>query len=204
MFAFVLAGAGELALPLAYAVAENAKRRREVTEASQMAEQIAATSIVEVMKGLDVARAQRQAEKRIERLIVAHVDNTVTKLMPRGHDAPTPTPTIEVVAPPMLPQVENTSGESGKHFAENAPNLPAFGPQNLPSANSKRKAMQADRQGKVLAALRDAYNGKPADDLNKTALAKQIGTTRPTLLKDLAALEESGQLSMNGVIKCGG
>ncbi|MCB0013461.1 MAG: hypothetical protein KDE34_16225, partial [Anaerolineales bacterium] len=91
LLAFVLAATGEIVLPLAHSWHSEAMRRRMVNDAGQRVEEIAAQTLVDTMSGVDVTRAQRQAEKRIEQLVIAHVDSIVRKLMPASpgmSDAP--------------------------------------------------------------------------------------------------------------------
>ena len=175
LFAFVLAGAGELALPLAYAVAENAKRRREVTEASQMAEQIAAETVVSVMRGLDVSKAQKQAEKRIEGLIVAHVDSTVRKLMPQD----TPSVNERTINNDQTPNVRLST---------------------LDDANAKRIEKANTRRQQLLSILMNEFDGVDVSNLNRTQLASRLNTTRQTIARDLSALQDTNLLKTNGEV----
>lgn len=82
LLAFTLAATGEIVLPLAHSWHSEAKRRQAVNDAGQRVEEIAAETMIQVMSNTDTAKAQRQAEKRIEALIVANLDAIVAKLMP--------------------------------------------------------------------------------------------------------------------------
>lgn len=181
LFALVLAGAGELALPLAYAVAENAKRRREVTEAGQKAEQIAAETVLQVMKGLDVAKAQKQAEKRIERLIVAHVDATVTKLMPRGIND-----TVDNLPVKLDANLEPTDTPN----LNKSPVLENVLDAGRVKANDQKRQTATQRRIKVLATL-DKSSSKA--DLNFAQIGRELGkVSGQTIANDLQWLEGQG------------
>jgi len=53
----------------------------------------------------------------------------------------------------------------------------------------------------LLDVLRSEYDGQPADVLNKSALARRFAVSRVTITKDIDALQESGQLSVNGHVE---
>lgn len=58
-----------------------------------------------------------------------------------------------------------------------------------------------DRRVILRKILADEFDGKEAGILNKSELARRLDISRPTLNSDLAALIESGELSMNGHIR---
>lgn len=57
-----------------------------------------------------------------------------------------------------------------------------------------------NRRLKLLEILQE-IDGHDIADLNKSALAKRLDVSRPTLLSDLAALQNVGKLSLNGHVK---
>ena len=189
LLAFVLAATGEIVLPLAHSWHSEAMRRRIVNDAGQRVEEIAAQTLVDTMSGVDVTRAQRQAEKRIEQLVIAHVDSIVRKLMPdtRGIEAqPEPTPTVALSA----------NAEPG---APNADFDTGFGPHNLPEANRQRAA-DADQRRSALLDLLRSMDGMEAEAVNRSELARQLGSSARTIGRDLEALEAEGAIALNGVV----
>lgn len=58
-----------------------------------------------------------------------------------------------------------------------------------------------DRRVILRKILADEFDGKETGFLNKSELARRLDISRPTLNSDLAALIESGELSMNGHIR---
>ncbi len=182
VLAFTLAATGEIVLPLAHSWHRDAQRRQAVHDAGQRAETLAAQTLINVMAGVDVARAQAKAEKRIEQLVVAHVDHIVGKLMPTTKQAHSP------LALPGMAVSTPTASSDG------------FGPHNLPAANQARAESLSERQAQLLDLLR-AYEGRPVDTLNRTDLGRQLDVSGKTIGRDLLALEQRGAISMNGVVQ---
>ena len=182
VLAFTLAATGEIVLPLAHSWHRDAQRRQAVHDAGERAEALAAQTLINVMAGVDVARAQAKAEKRIEQLVVAHLDHIVGKLMPASAQARSPL---------ALPDM-----------AVSAPNAPSngFGPHNLPAANQARAESLSERQTQLLDLLR-AYEGRPVDTLNRADLGRQLDVSGKTIGRDLHTLEQHGAISMNGVVQ---
>lgn len=56
-----------------------------------------------------------------------------------------------------------------------------------------------ERQAALMAILAD-MNGQPATAVNITEIAKRLGATRPTIYSDIQALQDAGELSINGTI----
>lgn len=194
VLAFVLAATGEIVLPLAHSWTEEAKRRQAVNDAGQKVEEIAAETLIGVMTGVDTARAKKQAEKRIEGLVIAHVDSIVAKLMP----------TVDTPITHSMDAASVQSGYTTVNDAEtSAPNADlntAFGPDNLPAANEARSQSTEQRRAALLAMLRSL--GKlNTSDLNKSELARELGTSARTISRDLDALHDSGIINVNGVVE---
>lgn len=57
---------------------------------------------------------------------------------------------------------------------------------------------QPKRRDKLLNLL---HSFNTPDDINKSSLADQLGVTRQTIGNDLKALESTGVISLNGVVK---
>ena len=208
VLAFTLAATGEIVLPLAHSWHREAQRRQAVHDAGTRVEELAAGTLVDVMAGVDVARAQRQAEKRIEQLVVAHVDSIVRKLMP---DSPK---TAAGARREAGEGVEQPTHPVTQERAENAI-MDASEPLDIPIdndvlgagrhiAHAQRQAKAERRRTDLLHILRTEFDGMDADQLNKTALGTRLETTRQTIARDLNALQESGLLSMNGVVNVTG
>ncbi len=62
---------------------------------------------------------------------------------------------------------------------------------------------KVDTRRQSLLAMLKEIDGQSIDVLNKSALAKRLDVSRPTLLSDLAALESDGKLTLNGHVKVG-
>lgn len=60
---------------------------------------------------------------------------------------------------------------------------------------------KADNRRKLLLDLLSEIDGQESSALNKSALAKRLNVSRPTLLSDLTILQGSGKLSLNGHVK---
>ena len=208
VLAFTLAATGEIVLPLAHSWHKEAQRRQAVHDAGSKVEELAAGTLVDVMAGVDVARAQRQAEKRIEQLVVAHVDCIVRKLMPdspktaiEAHREPlqgsgalchpvTQEDAERALKPPSTPSISSIDNSAADGFVQQM-------------ADGKREKADA-RRAQLLQILTEEFNGVNADQLNKTALGARLDTTRQTIARDMLALQESGLLSMNGVVQVTG
>jgi len=176
VLAFVLAATGEIVLPLAHSWHHEAKRRQAVNDAGQRVEEIAAETMIAVMSSTDTAKAQRQAEKRIEALIVAHVDATVTRLMPSGATVQPATTKPERKQPDMT-QSPLGVGASVDDMVQ-----------------AKQDKMTT-RQAEIL----DAVSGQDVATF-KTAMSDLYGCSVRTIERDLQALEQSQQIVCNGVV----
>jgi len=60
---------------------------------------------------------------------------------------------------------------------------------------------KADSRRQTLLKMLEEIDGQGIDALNKSALAKRLDVSRPTLNTDLAALESVGKLTLNGHVK---
>jgi len=58
-----------------------------------------------------------------------------------------------------------------------------------------------ERRNDLFVILSDEYNGLPSSEINKSELASRFGTSHTTISRDLKALEKSGAISLNGVVK---
>jgi len=172
VLAFVLAATGEIVLPLAHSWHSEAKRRQAVNDAGQRVEEIAAETMIAVMSSADTAKAQRQAEKRIEALIVAHVDATVTRLMPSG-----------VTAQPQPTKLERQAVD----MSQDRP--------TVDDMNAARADKMTVRQAEIL----DAVSGQDVATF-KTAMSDLYECSVRTIERDLQALEQSQQIVCNGVV----
>lgn len=199
LLAFTLAATGEIVLPLAYSWHRDAQRRQAVHDAARIAEEKASQALVTVLSHVDVTKAQAKAEKKIESLIVAHVESTVRKLMPIA-DSSQSSVEARTEAREGINVSPMTNTQDDAQSAHLPPNGRSFGPENLAAANIKRTGKAEERRQQLLRILDTEYNGVDADQLNKTALGDRLGAKRQTIGRDLAALEEAGLLSMNSVI----
>jgi len=175
VLAFTLAATGEIVLPLAHSWHGEAKRRQAVNDAGQRVEEIAAETMIKVMSSTDTAKAQRQAEKRIEALIVAHVDATVTRLMPSGS---TPAPAPERSAPEMSDTLSPLG--VGAHV------------DDMTQARSDKAT---GRRAEIL----DAVAGQDVGTF-KHSMSDLYGVSVRTIERDLQALEINGRVVCNGVV----
>lgn len=194
VLAFTLAATGEIVLPLAHSWHAQAQRRQAVHEAGQHAETLAAQTLIQVMAGVDVSRAQAKAEKRIEQLVVAHVDHIVGKLMP-GSETRNQKPETGIVE--IQDSRVNGKAVNDADFQFSAS---GFGPHNLPAANQARAENLSERQTQLLELLR-AYEGQPVETLNRADLGRRLAVSGKTIGRDLLALEQQGALSLNGVVR---
>lgn len=218
LLAFVMAATGEIVLPLAHSWHRDAQRRQAVHDAGQQAESLAAQTLVNVIASVDMAQAQAKAERRIEQLVLAHVDHIVRRLMPvtANLDGPRALPDKEASIDGLSSeglhiadagnnneeQLEISSEASGRNEDQDSDEpLQRFGPHNLPSANQARAEALSERQTQLLALLQTEYKGKPVDTLNRAAIGRRFDVSGKTIGRDLEALEESGVLSMNGVVQ---
>lgn len=184
VLAFTLAATGEIVLPLAHSWHGEAKRRQAVNDAGQRVEEIAAETMIKVMSNTDTAKAQRQAEKRIEALIVAHVDATVTRLMPKGV---APVVAVADMTPrPVTPQPRQIPEMSSSPLGIGA---------SVDDMTAARSDKASDRRSEILAAV----DGQDVATF-KTAMSDLYGVSVRTIERDLAALEQTAQIVCNGVV----
>lgn len=88
----------------------------------------------------------------------------------------------------------STSGEPVKFYSVDSENF-----TDQPVENFTPSKVDLRRQ--ALLDLMAELDGKEIEALNKSALAKRLDVSRPTLLSDLAALQDSGKLSLNGHVR---
>lgn len=131
VLAFTLAATGEIVLPLAVGWHDESQRRRIVNDAGAKVEQMAAQTLVDVMGGVDISRAQEQAEQRIESLVIAHVDSVVSDLMPSGNKLQ------PMAIAPQSPQVQS------ENFAAIAPD----GNKAIPAEKRRKLQLQLRSNG---------------------------------------------------------
>jgi cytochrome b561 len=67
-------------------------------------------------------------------------------------------------------------------------------------ANEQKRTQKAHRQIELLQILFTELNGSPSDQLNKSALADRLHTTRVTIGRDIEELIDANRLSINGHI----
>lgn len=67
-------------------------------------------------------------------------------------------------------------------------------------ANEQKRTQKAHRQSQLLQILLTELNGAPSDELNKSALADRLNTTRVTIGRDIEELLDAKRLSINGHI----
>lgn len=180
LLAFVLAATGEIVLPLAVSWQSAAERRQSVNDAGQRAEELAAQTLIGVMSGVDVTRAHRQAERRLEQLVIAHVDHIVAKLMPAtatddAGDAPEP-----------------------QSATRRTREMPATA-TSIADMNVARSDKAATRRSGILALVRGQFDG--ADVANfKDYCIEHFDVSKRTIERDLAQLESAGLIVANGVV----
>jgi hypothetical protein len=68
------------------------------------------------------------------------------------------------------------------------------------TANEQKRVQKANRQSELLQILFTELNGQPSDQLNKSALAERLNTTRVTIGRDIDELIAAQRLSVNGHI----
>ena len=94
-------------------------------------------------------------------------------------------------------QLENVRANSA---SSNADSRGGFGSHNLPQANEQRSSNVDERRSALLNLLSTQFLGTPTAELNKSELGAALGASARTVGRDLQALEESGKLSLNGVV----
>ena len=181
VLSFTLAATGEIVLPLAHAWHGEAKRRRTVNDAGQRVEEIAAQTLVDTMSGVDVARAQRQAEIRIEQLVVAHVDSIVQKLMPVS--------TVQLNESQSI-QTQNRTIETTCEPFNAEPPQETIERIEQPKSNAKDRAIE-----RLLA----FYVDNPNASLSEAGSA--IGRSKSTIKNYLDELQNSGRVHVNGSVE---
>lgn len=60
---------------------------------------------------------------------------------------------------------------------------------------------KVDSRRQTLLDMLEEIDGYSVDSVNKSALAKRLDVSRPTLLSDIAALQSDGRLTLNGHVK---
>lgn len=94
-----------------------------------------------------------------------------------------------------LKSVRVTSG------AANLPNSDTLLDAGRDKAHAQQRTARAHRQEELLRLLTLEFNGAPSDELNKTAIAERLGTTRQTIGRDIEELIAAQRLSVNGHIE---
>lgn len=176
LLAFVLAATGEIVLPLAHSWHSEAKRRQTVNDAGQRVEEIAAQTLVDTMAGVDVTRAQRQAERRIEQLVVAHVDSIVHKLMP---------------SPVQMAAVASEEPNEKRPVSAKSNDEPDWIEQgNIARSNGKVAAMERTVQ---------FYAENPHASLSEAA--EVVGRSKSTIKAYLDELQAENRVYVNGSVQ---
>ena len=73
--------------------------------------------------------------------------------------------------------------------------------QGVKSLQEPAKEDSFTQRQKELLQLLTAFDGQPAESVNKSDLARKLGVSRPTLNKEFDALQSTGALTLNGHVK---
>lgn len=191
MLGFGIPLIGEVALAFGVAAYEKAEQRREVTEAGQTVERIAVRAIVDVMQTVDVTRAKKQAERKIEGLIAAHVGATVAKLTPpQVHQNPPKPADIHTI----------DTEEQGQAFDENMPvEAESLKPNSPAALNEQGNRTRASLKVEAMQRTLEFFRTNPDASLSEAAQA--VGRGRTTISGYLKELEEAGRVYSNGSVE---
>ncbi len=168
------------------------RRRKNIRMATEGTAEQVAGAVAEALADVDVTKVRRYVERRVDGLTRAIVDGVIDELMPAesvregSSSVPLPMATIET---------HNTTPS-----AVQTPN----GRSPLDDANAQRTTRADERRTQLLHILIDEFNGVDADTLNKTELGARLNTTRQTIGRDLNVLQQSGLLSINGIVQAPG
>lgn len=141
----------------------------------------------------DIEIDKTYVKRQIEKVVRAKTDEAIRALMP---DVDKPGRNFGASAPVPAPNV------SDKPFRQD-PDITEMSTQtlvDLADLTAKRQDSARQRQLKLLDILATECDGMATEDLNKTLLGKRLGVSSKTIARDIAALEEAEQISINGHI----
>ena len=196
VFGFGLPVIGEALLAYGASIFHEAERRRRIRIATNGATEAVASTVAEALADVDVTKVRKYVEKRIDGLTRAIVDGVIDELMPAQEPQECPTGVLAAVT-----EIDTQNTLTDAEHVPAPSNGRSFGPQNLTEANATRTEQADARRTQLLHILTHEYSGVDADTLNKTELGARLETTRQTIGRDMAVLEQQGLLSMNGVVR---
>lgn len=90
-----------------------------------------------------------------------------------------------------------------KRRVKNAVKHDTIDSENITPEIDSAVSAKVDSRRKMLLDMLGEIDGHPIDALNKSAIAKRLSVSRPTVIADIAALQSTGDLTLNGHVKVG-
>ena len=185
---------GELLVALAVSAYTQAQRRQRMTDAQTQLSDGVRAQIGEAISAIDKSKIEAQVNRAATLVTRAIVDSTIEDMLADlrknkdndGVNLPSNDGENLTPAPEITTNNDEINDIDG-NFAERM-------------QDAKRKKSEV-RQRNLLEILGSEFNGVSAEELNKTELGKRLGVTRQTVTNDLNALAESGDITLNGIVK---
>ena len=179
------------------------RRRKNIRLATEGTAETVAGAVAEALADVDVTKVRKYVERRVDGLTRAIVDGVIDELMPPKKAQDGRTDVLSTVTDTNTPQtvLDAQRPLEPSHDALDIPVDNSILDTGRRIANDRRNERANARRTQLLQILQREFNGVDSDALNKTELGKRLSTTRQTIGRDLAALEQLGLLSMNGVVR---
>lgn len=192
----------EIMLALSVSLAEKAERERVQRDSKRFIKDSVAEAMTAAFRAIDASRIQKHIEKQTDMVIKSFVDSALSEMLDElRHDTAKSGTVASVTLPQINAQMDAaTLGESTAE-ASNLPTHDTLLDVGREKAHAQQRTARAQRQNQLLQILLTEFNGAPSDDLNKTAIAERLGSSRQTISRDIEELIAAQRLSVNGHIE---
>lgn len=195
----------EILLALSVSLAEKSERERVQRDSKRFIKDSVAEAMTSAFRSVDASRIQKHIERQVDTVIKSYVDSAVGEMLDElRHDTAKPVTVAEVAPTPvarMDAQVDATTLDASPAEASNLPTHDTLLDAGREKAHAQQRTVRAHRQNQLLQILLTEFNGAPSDDLNKTAIAERLGSSRQTISRDIEELIAAQRLSVNGHIE---
>ncbi|MEM7134438.1 MAG: hypothetical protein AAF702_49690 [Chloroflexota bacterium] len=187
-YGFGIPIATEVLLAIDLTVKHDADKQQVLDNAEDILELRVSEAIAESLAELDVTKSKRYVERQVDIILRAKAQQLVAKMLPSDVESADIAPTVEVAKAEQIPT-----------NADLKPAKPAEIDQAKRQASAQaRKANAEERRSSLLSLLSQEHLGASIDELNKSEIARQMGSSPRTVQRDIDQLRDDGML--NGVV----
>ncbi|MEM7133678.1 MAG: HTH domain-containing protein [Chloroflexota bacterium] len=181
---FGIVFAGECLTAIGLSLYQAAERRRKIDEADSGLELKLAETFADTLDAVDTTKSAAYIQRHLDRIVRHKADEMVAQYVPVAEPAPNP-------RGPQGDQIPTNAEPDAVMAAE-------MNPAKREASVQARRTNAESRRQVLLNMLSRDYDGSSVDELNKSELARQLGSSARTIQRDIEALREGGML--NGVV----